>query len=110
MLLSAIAASLNSVASIGLPPQRPVGLRFSAQEGLVEFHYDKQQSIPVTAERLGAFLVSYCVRARIPLPRLSDKGVTIGAHSIRLNITTVYAEAPARDDGSGAMRFSRVRG
>jgi hypothetical protein len=88
------------VGSIGLPASRPVALRFSPQE----------EWIRVTAVKVGAFLVSYCVRARIPLPRNSDKEITMAVNSIILSVTTFYAEAPARDDGTGMMRFSRVRG
>jgi len=109
-LTSAIAASLNSVGSIGLPPSRPIALRFSPQEELIEFHYAKEQPVRVTAVKVGAFLVSYCVRAHIPLPRNSEKEITLAASSIILSVTTFYAEAPARDDGAGMMRFSRVRG
>lgn len=96
--------------SIGLPASRPVALRFSPQEEWIEFHYDKGEPIRVTAVKVGAFLVSYCVRARIPLPRNSDKEITMAVNSIILSVTTFYAEAPARDDGTGMMRFSRVRG
>jgi hypothetical protein len=101
---------LNAVGSIGLPPLRPVALRFSPQEEWIEFQYEKQEPIQVPAAKVGAFLVSYCVRARIPLPRNSDKEIKMAANSIILSVTTFYAEAPARDDGIGMQRFSRVRG
>lgn len=110
VLISAIVASSKSVSRIGLPPLRPIALQFSPNEELIEFHYDNQEPIRVTAAKLGAFLVSYCVRARIPLPRNSDKRITVGANSLTISLMTVYAEAPARDDGTGVMRFSRVKG
>ena len=109
--MSAIAASLRTVAGIGLPPLRPIDLRFYPGAGVVEVRYDpgdKQEAIRMPATTFGAFLVSYCVRARIPLPRLADKVIRINASSITLCCKTIFAEAPAPDDATGGVRFCRI--
>jgi len=108
--MSAIAASLRTVAGIGLPPLRPIDLRFHPKAGLVEVRYDpgdKREPIRVPATKFGAFLVSYCIRARIPLPRFADKVIRINASSITLCCKTTFTEAPAPDDATGHVRFCR---
>jgi hypothetical protein len=39
-------------------------------------------------------LVSYCIRARIPMPRSADKGIRIEADAVILTFRTVFAKAP----------------
>jgi len=56
--------------------------------------YDGYPPVALSAERLGALLVSYCIRARIPLPHLPDKAIRIGAGSVVLGFVTHYADAP----------------
>jgi hypothetical protein len=110
LLVSAIAASLHTVDGIGLPPLRSSGVRFCPTEGLVEVQYDPpQKAIQVLSVSLGAFLVAYCIRARIPMPRLADKIIHIQANSIIVAFTTLYAEAPAPDAAMGGIQYSRTR-
>lgn len=112
VLASAIASSLSKVDAIGLPAIRPSGVRFCPKEGLIEVLYDpsdRRQAVKVSAASLGAFLVAYCIRARIPMPRLADKTIHINANSVWLAFTTHYAEAPAPDAPMGGIQFSRTR-
>ena len=56
--MSAIAASLRTVAGIGLPPLRPIDLRFHPEAGLVEVRYDpgdKQEAIRMPATKFWRF-------------------------------------------------------
>lgn len=85
--------------AIGLPPLRPVGLHFCPEQALIKVLYDpasKHEEISVSAAQLGAFLVSYCIGTRIPIPRLADKTAHISANSVVLALKVQYAEAPAR--------------
>jgi N-acetylmuramic acid 6-phosphate (MurNAc-6-P) etherase len=41
---------------------------------------------------VGAMLVSYCIRARIPIARLADKDVRIEAGSVVLAFSTRLAD------------------
>jgi len=67
-----------------------------------------KSAIRMPATKFGAFLVSYCIRARIPLRRLADKVIRINASSITLCCKTIFAEAPAPDDATGRIRFCRI--
>lgn len=109
VLISAITASLRTVDLIGLPPLPPVGLRLYPDENIVEFAYndEEQATVRVAATKLGAFLVTYCVRARIPMPRFADKSVRVEADLVFLSFKTYYAEAPAADVGAGSISFCR---
>jgi hypothetical protein len=49
----------------------------------------------VDAEHLGALLVSYCVKVRIPLPRLPDKNIRVELFEVVLAFNRIYAKAPA---------------
>jgi hypothetical protein len=94
------------VAAIGLPPFRPVNVHFRPEDGVIEFRYDTAehpQTQRVEGAALGAFLVSYCIRARIPLPRLADKEIRVEPNAIVLRFITHYQEAPAPDDGMGSV-------
>jgi hypothetical protein len=96
-----------------LPPSRPIGLRFYPEQSMIELLYEpgeRRGSIQMPATRLGAFLVGYCIRARIPMPRVADKDVRVESDSIILCFKTRYAEVQAPDDVAGRSRFSRVRG
>ena len=42
------------------------------------------RAVSIGAEALGALLVSYCIRARIPMPRAADKRTRIESNSVVL--------------------------
>jgi hypothetical protein len=113
VMIRAIALSSQTLGSIGLPALRPIELRFCPEEGMVEVLYDpneNHEAIRLKGASLGAFLVSYCIRAGIPMPRFADKEFRVLAHSVTVSFKTVYAEAPAHEASSGFHRYSRVRG
>jgi hypothetical protein len=108
-LVSAIAAALSKE-SIGLPTQLPTGVRFFPDQGFIQVLYSENETRRVDAERLGAFLVSYCVRTRIPIPRRVDKEVRIEAASVIVAFKTYYAQVPipnaAREESGAILRPS----
>jgi hypothetical protein len=90
-LVAAIAASPRAAESLGLPRPAPYGACFYPEEREVEFLYGTlraPRAIRLKAEVVGAFLVSYCVRARLPMPRNADKAVRIEANSVVLTLRT----------------------
>jgi hypothetical protein len=93
-LISIIAGSVRWASSVGLPASSPSSVRFSPADGGIILTYDGQESDVVTTERLGALLISYSVRAHIPLPELAAKSVRIGANSVVLACTSHYSEVP----------------
>jgi hypothetical protein len=107
-LLLAVSVSSRAAQAFGLPAQMPTGVRLYPHEGRVDFLYGTApagQAVRLAAEPLGAVLVSYCIRARIPMPRNADKGIRIEADAVILSFRTVFARAPTPagpDKTSGA--------
>jgi hypothetical protein len=61
----------------------------------VAFFYAHEARAEIVAgEHLGALLVSYCIKARIPLPRHSDKCVRVQASAIVVVCITHYNDPP----------------
>jgi hypothetical protein len=74
---------------------RPCAVRFSPATQQVTFSYaGVAHEVTIAGERLGALLVSYCIKARIPLPRYSDKAVRVGAGTIIIICTSQYNASP----------------
>ena len=91
-LVAAITSSPRAAESLGLPRAAPYGARFYPEECEVEFLYGTMQTpraFRLKAAVVGAFLVSYCVRARLPLPRDADKRVRIEANAVILTLRTL---------------------
>jgi hypothetical protein len=80
---------------LACPALRPTGVRFDPQECQINVVYETHPLVSVPAEHLGALLVSYCVRARLPMARGADKDVRIEAAAVVLAFSTHYADPPA---------------
>jgi hypothetical protein len=90
-LLRVVGESLRAAHGLGLPALRPTDVRFCPRDGVVSFLYDASQwpqAVRMTAEALGALLVSYCIRAGIPMPRRAEKGIRIAASAVVLAFRT----------------------
>jgi hypothetical protein len=70
-------------------------VRFDPQERHVDFAYETHPVVSVSAEHLGALLVSYCVRVRPPMARGADKDLRIEAAAVVLAFSTHYTDPPA---------------
>jgi hypothetical protein len=93
-LISVIAGSLQRAQAIGLPPLRPISIGFSPRSREISVEYETH-AVAVASDRLGALLVAYCVRARIPISRRADKDIRIGAGSVFLTFATHFSDVPA---------------
>lgn len=93
-LISIIAESLPRAHSIGLPPQRPTSVDFDPEGQRIICRYDTIEPAALTADRLGALLVSYCIRSKILLPRLPQKTVSVMAGAVAIEFSTHYADVP----------------
>ena len=90
-----VKASLGRAAAIDLPATEPRGVLFDASNQQVVFSYSNEaHNVSVAGERLGALLVSYCIRSRIPLPRYSEKTVRVDADRISIMCATHYHDPP----------------
>jgi len=61
----------------------------------IRVEYETHAAVSVAFDRLGALLVAYCVRARIPISRQADKDIRIEAGSVFLTFATHFADVPA---------------
>jgi hypothetical protein len=96
-IAKAIAASPKAAQSFGLPGLRPTGVRFYPEEARIDVLYgpnDAPRAVSFPAVALGALLISYCIRARIPIPRNTLKGIRIDGRSVTLAFRTGYNEMP----------------
>jgi hypothetical protein len=95
-LIDVIAGSFERARVIGLPALKPAGVDFRPQQREIIFLYgENHPMITVTADHLGVLLVSYCVKAHIPLPRLPDKVIRVEPSAIILAFNSLYAKAPS---------------
>ena len=81
--------------AIDLPTIEPREVHFVPASQQVSFSYPNRAcDVSIAGERLGALLVSYLVRARIPLPRYREKTVRVEAGAIVILCTTHYNDPP----------------
>jgi len=106
-LCLAIGMSLRAAQGFGLPALRPTGVHLRPREGQIDVVYGTgptQRAVPLAAEPLGALLVSYCLRARIPMPRRAEKGIRIGAKAVILAFKAICVAVPAPEAPDNTAR------
>jgi hypothetical protein len=107
-LVLAISASLRAAQGFGLPALPPTGVRYYPHEGQIDVIYGTDQTtraVRLAAEALGALLVAFCIRTKIPMPRHADKGIRIEADCVILAFRTHYADAPIAETADRATRI-----
>jgi hypothetical protein len=90
-LVAAVAASPRAAERLGLLRQVPFGACFHPDTQEVEFLYGHAQAprrFRLKAGAVGAFLVSYCIRARVPMPRGAEKSVQVEPNGVVLSLRT----------------------
>jgi hypothetical protein len=91
--------SPRAAQAFGLPPLTPAGVRGNPAENAIEVLYgdlSSQRVFMLRIEALGAILISYCNRARIPIPRLAEKRLRVERDQVTVVLTRQTAEmAPA---------------
>jgi hypothetical protein len=100
-VVRAIAVSAQATKNFAPPGLTAFGVRFHQREGNIDILYGTTQApriVSITAESLGALLVSYCIRLHIPTPKKSDKGIRVENDAIFLAFRTKYDDAPAPTD------------
>jgi hypothetical protein len=93
-LVAAVVASPRAAEKLGLPRLPPYGACFHPEASAVEFLYNTAQAprpFRVTANAVGALLVSYCVRARLPVPRNVKKSVHVEANAVVVSFQTLIS-------------------
>ena len=92
-----LSVSHSEAATLGLPASAAAEIHFDAKDGNVEFCYLRPggaETFHIAAEQLGELLITYCLRTRIPLPRVADKIIRVEPNRIVLTFKTWFNEAP----------------
>jgi hypothetical protein len=107
-LVLAISGSLRAAQGFGLPALPPTGVRCYPGEGQVDVLYGTPQTpraVRIAAEALGALLVAFCIRSRIPMPRDADKGIRIEADCVILAFRVQYGTTPVPESADSSTRI-----
>jgi hypothetical protein len=95
-LRGVIGGLLDVVAPFGRPPVLPVRITLMPAENQVDVFYGEGETarpLPLRTEALGALLIAYCMRVRIPMRRVARKEVRIGAAYVALVLHVEYPQA-----------------
>jgi hypothetical protein len=90
-LLVVIAGSPRAAASLGLPPGLPQAVVFDPGAEAVRLVWSQgkqKQAEVLDAVRLGALLVGFCLRMRVPLPRRATKSIRVESGLVALEFVT----------------------
>jgi hypothetical protein len=82
--------SPRAAQAFGLPPLTPAAVRSKPAENAVEVVYGElpsQRVFMLRIEALGAILISYCNRAKIPMPRQAEKRLRIERDQVTVVLT-----------------------
>jgi hypothetical protein len=97
--------------ALGLPATPPKEIRFDPREGMVDAIYglaEQGRTVHIPQESLGGMLVNYCIRTRIPLPRVADKIVRVEAHCVVLTFKTWFDERPVFETREAEIRAAET--
>ncbi len=89
---------LGAAAAHGLPPAAPEGIELLPQDNRVDLVYGQgsaARSFSLQVEALGMLLIAYCIRARIPMPRVAHKEVRVGERYVSLVFHLEHSQSPA---------------
>jgi hypothetical protein len=106
-LVYCLSVSPRAAEGFGLLGMPPRDVRFHPRDGMIDVLYGTPKAedlVRITAESLGALLVSYCVRSRIPMPRIADKHVRVESTCVVLAFRTRFTEPPAPEAIEGSWR------
>jgi hypothetical protein len=82
--------SPRAAQAFGLPPLTPSAVRGNPAENAIEVIYGDlpaQRVFMLRVEALGAILISYCNRARIPMPRQAEKRLRVERDRVTVVLT-----------------------
>lgn len=110
-LVYCLSASPRAAEGFGLPPIPPAGVRFFPADRMIDALYGRNDTLwaaRIPAESLGALLISYCIRARIPMPRVAEKRVRVEADRIILEFLTRFSRVPAPENPESSSRAAQA--
>jgi hypothetical protein len=110
-LVYCLSMSPRAAQGFGLPAMAPSEVRFNPKDGMVDVVYGKKEglgAVRISVEALGAVMISYCIRAKIPMPRVADKSIRMESHSIILAFKTRFTKAPAPEQADSSSRAAEA--
>lgn len=108
-VLKALALAPAASQVLGLPRERADAVVFQPTANAIIFLFETSSgsnSVKLSAEAVGALLMSYLVRSSIPLPRRGSKSVAIGTSSLSI-ICEVELGQPSKARQPEAVRAIR---
>jgi hypothetical protein len=94
-LIAVVVTSQQAAESLGLPGIVPHAVHFHPEAGEIAFLYGTVQTpqvVRLKAAAVGALLVSYCIRLKVPMPRKAGKGVRIEVNSVILFFRVEFSQ------------------
>ncbi len=88
---------LGAAAAHGLPAATPEGIELLPHDNRVDLIYGQgsaARSFSLQVEALGMLLIAYCIRTRVPMPRVAHKQVRVGARYVALVFHLEHSQAP----------------
>ena len=82
--------SPRAAQAFGLPPLTPTAVRGSPAENAIEVIYGdlpSQRVFMLRVDALGAILISYCNRVKVPMPRHAEKRLRIERDRVTVVLT-----------------------
>lgn len=110
-LVYCLAVSPRAAEGFGLPAMAPAEVRFFPNEKMIDVVYGRKDAMGaarIAAASLGALLVSYCIRSKIPIPRIADKAIRVEADCLVLEFTTYFSKAPAPETADTTSRAAQA--
>jgi hypothetical protein len=103
--------SPRAAEGFGLPAMAPVEVRFFPEDKAIDVIYGKGDTMGaarISASSLGALLISYCVRSKIPIPKIADKSIRVEADCLVLEFMTRFDRAPAPETADSTSRAAQA--
>ncbi len=110
-LVYCLAVSPRAAEGFGLPGMAPNEVRFFPKEKAIKVLYGKQDpagAVRIAAESLTELLVGYCIRSKIPLPRIADKSIRVEPDCLALEFLTSFSKAPAPESADSTTRAAQA--
>ena len=93
-LLKAVGSSPKMAELLGQPGLTPHSVQFHPDREAIAFTYDRGRVVEMPVNTLGALIVSYCVRAKIPLSKTAAKSIQVTPNSVVMSFTTTIDKSP----------------
>ena len=95
--------------SMGLPPGAPIAIHFTADGSGIVLSWGEGTEVSLPSDKLAAFLVAFCIRTRIPMPRGAEKtlrlegGMAVLCLALTHDVLPEVVKVPASSSPKGEI-------